>query len=59
MGSLHSCPACVTGKKSFFQKEGEVIAIKDANACNGSDCTCRCHELWEALRKERTPIGRQ
>lgn len=57
--SLHECPACVTGKKRYYQKEGEVIAIKDANACNGTECQCRCHVLWANLQSRRIPIGQK
>lgn len=58
--SLHECPSCVTGKSSSFQKGGEVIAIKDANACNGTEwCQCRCHVLWADLQSRRIPIGQK
>jgi len=57
--SLHECPACVTGLKGHGTKEGEVIAIKDANACNGTECSCRCHVLWDDLQSRRIPIGQK
>lgn len=50
--SQDQCPACVTGRI------GEVVAIKDANACNGSQCTCGCHALWAELRGRHVPIGK-
>ena len=56
--SLHECPACVTGPKGYGTKEGEVVAIKNANACDGGECKCRCHVLWADLQARRVPIGK-
>ena len=57
--SRHDCPSCVTGKGSHWVKEGEIVAIKNPNACNDNpDCHCGCHTLWAELKERHVPIGR-
>lgn len=52
------CPSCVSGKGDWHSKHGEIVAIKDANACNDNPkCPCDCHKLWAQMQADRRPIG--
>lgn len=58
--SILDCPSCVTGIGHRGANMGEIVAIKNANACNDNpECRCGCHALWADLSARRVPIGKK